>query len=259
MDWELSSSIVHPGLRVRVVGRSAEELLPLLAPYSVEVLEESSLAQPELVISSGGDGSLLGAERLYPGIPKLPIRDRFHDPRCPLHGEKAILEHFFSGEMAVSRLAKIQCDDHRGHRQVGLNDIVTAREVNLGAIRYRIVVDGQVIRPQVISDSLVVSTPFGSTGYFQSITRGSFRQGIGLAFNNPLEGEDFLIVDEHSTIDVEMLRGPASVMADNDPVLWEIADGQRLSFQLAPQPALVFGLAAFRCRQCYELRRDGLC
>ncbi|MFA6724146.1 MAG: hypothetical protein WCS95_05695, partial [Lentisphaeria bacterium] len=57
-------------LRVLLYGRNLEDLRPLLQGFPLDIVQED----PELVITHGGDGSLLGAERLYPGIPKCPIR-----------------------------------------------------------------------------------------------------------------------------------------------------------------------------------------
>ena len=53
----------QPLLKVRLVGRNCADLRPLLKRYPLELLPEASRETPQLVISSGGDGSLLGAER----------------------------------------------------------------------------------------------------------------------------------------------------------------------------------------------------
>lgn len=257
MDPE-SQFLQRAGVRVRVVGRNCQELLPLLTKYPVEILSEDSAAVPELVISSGGDGALLGAERDYPGIPKCPIRDRSHNPKCPQHSEEQLLDALFSGQLPGRHLARICATTRTGEQLVGLNDIVTTRMVQQCAVRYRISVNGELLRPQIVADSLVACTAFGSTGYFMSITRGSFQQGIGLAFNNPQDGESFIILPEDAVIEVEMLRGPAAVMADNNPCLLQLADGERVTLALTPERTLVFGLEALRCPACYQLRRNGV-
>ena len=51
--------------RVKIVGRNLDDLRPLLKMFPVKLVE----TEPDLVISYGGDGSLLGAERDFPGVP----------------------------------------------------------------------------------------------------------------------------------------------------------------------------------------------
>ena len=58
-------------IRVAVVGRNLDDLLPMLKMFPCKIVEEA----PDLVISHGGDGALLGAERQFPGVPKCPLRD----------------------------------------------------------------------------------------------------------------------------------------------------------------------------------------
>ncbi len=226
--------------------------------FPVEILPEDSEQRPELVISSGGDGALLGAERDFPGIPKCPIRDRSHNPKCQEHDELRLLQELFAGALQPQHLAKIVAETSGGETLVGINDIVVSRMVQLGAIRFRIRESGRVIRAQSISDSLVACTPFGSTGYFKSITRGQFWQGLGLAFNNDMDGDSFVILPETAKIEVQLLRGPASVMADNNPRLLNLQDGDWINLSIAGSRTPVFGLEAFRCQECYLLRRNGI-
>ena len=253
-----SSSFLQDGLAVKVVGRYAAELLPLLQKYPVRILLPEDSSAPELVIAYGGDGTLLGAERDFPGVPKLPLRDKSHNPRCERHSEEQCLEAFFGGAYACETLGKLCIRSEDGQEQLALNDIVLSRQFHpLGAIRCRIEKDGILLRPQVIADCLVFSTPSGSTGYFQSVTRGTFAEGLGLAYGNPMEGEAFQIFPANSRLEIKILRGPAFVQADNSPEVFKVLDGKRLTVQAAPQPARVFGMEAFRCRECYLLRRNG--
>lgn len=253
-----SSSFFHDGLTVKIVGRYAAELLPLLRKYPVRILPLEESAMPELVISYGGDGTLLGAERDFPGIPKLPLRDKSHNPRCERHSEIQCLEAFFSGALGCETLGKLCVCSEEGQQLVALNDIVFMRQFHpLGAIRCRIWKDGILLRPQVIVDCLIFSTPSGSTGYFQSVTRGNFTEGLGLAYANPTEGDAFQILPVNSKLEIEILRGPAFVQADNSPEVFKVKDGGRLTVQAASQSAHVFGMEAFRCRECYLLRRNG--
>ncbi|MFA6928899.1 MAG: hypothetical protein WCT05_01125 [Lentisphaeria bacterium] len=241
-------------LRVLVYGRNLEDLLPLLKKFPLILVQE----QPDLVISHGGDGSLLGAERLYPGIPKFPLRDRKQNPKCPLHSELDTLTRLFSGNLEPSFLEKMVAVSDTGQTLQGLNDLVLSRELVSSAIRYRIWVDDTLFRPQVVSDSLVIATPFGSTGYFQSITHGNFKAGIGLAFNNTMDGPDFTVLPPTAKIKVQILRGPALLAADNNPELLPLQHEDCIHMHRSEPETLVYGVDVFRCQDCYQLRRNGI-
>jgi len=241
-------------LRVLVYGRNLDDLLPLLKQFPVKLVQN----KPDLVLSHGGDGSLLGAERLYPGIPKCPIRDRKQNPKCPLHSELDTLKSLFSGKLDQSCLEKVQA--HIGDALLldGLNDLVLSRELVSSAIRYRIWVDDKLLRSQVVSDSLVIATPFGSTGYFQSITHGNFRTGVGLAFNNAMDGSNFTVLPSTAKIKVQILRGPALLVADNNPEMILLKEGDSIQVGLSKPATVVYGIEVFRCPECYQLRRNGI-
>jgi NAD kinase len=241
-------------IRVALLGRNLADLLPLLEQFPVQLVEDS----PELVISHGGDGALLGAERSYPGVPKFPIRDRRQNPKCPQHDEKTVLSKLFAGELQRSELCKLVARTESGAELCGINDVVLSRELATSAIRYRLWLDGQLYRGQIVADSLVVATPFGSTGYFQSITHGNIRTGIGLAFNNSLDLLGHTVVPEHTALTVQLLRGPAVLVADNDRQQIPIQADDRLHIHVLAQKTPVYGIEVFRCYDCYHLRRDGV-
>lgn len=241
-------------LRVLPVGRNLDDLLPLLAEFPCTIVDNS----PDVIISHGGDGTLLGAERSYPGVPKFPLRDRKNNPKCPRHSEKQMLTDFFAGRLVAGHLVKLRAETAGREPLQGINDIVISRDMDTSAIRFRVMADGQILQPRVISDSVIISTPFGSTGYFLSITRGSFRTGIGLAYNNPMDGESFNIVPHDCRLEIELLRGPALLGADNNPNFQRLENGECVVISAEDASTPVYGLEAFRCHDCYLLRRNGI-
>jgi NAD+ kinase len=242
-------------LRVLPLGRNLEDLLPILAKFPVQLVAD----KPDLIIAHGGDGTLLGAERDYPLVPKCALRDRRRNPKCPLHDEEAILRKLFAGELDRHSLLILRAETQTGETLTGINDLVLSRINNpCSAIRYRVWQDGKLLLPQTVSDSLIISTPFGSTGYFQSVTRGVFRCGLGLACNNAMDGIGFAIVPETATLTIRLLRGPAVLAADNNPQLLPLGDDCEIRVTVAPDSTPVYGLEAFRCHDCYLLRRNGI-
>lgn len=241
-------------IRAAICGRHLDELRRRLRGFPIEIVEKD----PELVISYGGDGSLLGAERDWPGVPKCPIRDVRRNPKCPRHGEDQVLAMLVAGQLEVSRLMRLEAAAPDGTRLHAINDIVVTKENTASAVRVRIWLNGELFQPQNVGDGLLVATPFGSTGYYQSITRGCFRTGIGLAFNNPRDWLGHIVVPETTAIAVEILRGPAQLLADNDPCRVCLKDGDRLLIRRLREKTLAYGIDVFRCPECYHLRRNGV-
>ena len=241
-------------IRVAVEGRNLDDLLPMLKMFPCKIVEEA----PDLVISHGGDGALLGAERKFPGVPKCPLRDHRQNPKCPRHSEISTLQKLFAGQLKPVMLSKLVAKKASGESISGINEILLERTRETSAIRYRILVDGELFKPQVVADSLVIATPFGSTGYFQSISRGNFTTGLGLAFNNAMDLMGFAVIGEDSQITVELLRGPAVMGADNDPTLIPLQSGDTFTVHAEHNTTTLYGLDVFRCMDCYDLRKNGI-
>ena len=241
-------------IRVAVEGRNLDDLLPMLKMFPCKIVEEA----PDLVISHGGDGALLGAERKFPGVPKCPLRDHRQNPKCPRHSEISTLQKLFAGQLKPVMLSKLVAKKANGESISGINEILLERTRETSAIRYRILVDGELFKPQVVADSLVIATPFGSTGYFQSISRGNFTTGLGLAFNNAMDLMGFAVIGEDSQITVELLRGPAVMGADNDPTLIPLQSGDTFTVHAEHNTTTLYGLDVFRCMDCYDLRKNGI-
>ena len=249
----MDSLFAKDKIRVTIVGRNLDELEPMLKMFPCVLVDDN----PDLVISYGGDGSLLGAERSFPGVPKCPVRDRKENPKCPRHSELSTLTRLFAGELPKIELIKLEAVTEDGESIKGINEILLDRTRDTVAIRYRIWIDGELFRPQVVADSLLVATPFGSTGYFQSITHGNFQSGLGLAFNNSMDLLSYSIIKEDSKVTVQILRGPAVVGADNDPRKIELDTDKTLTIQAVPEKTVLYGLDVFRCPDCYDLRKHG--
>jgi NAD+ kinase len=241
-------------IRAALCGRHLDDLRKRLKDFPVQVVEE----QPDLVICYGGDGALLGAERVWPGLPKCPIRDIRRNPKCSKHGEERVLEMLVRGQLRQSRLMKLTGTTPDGSCLQAINDLVVSKENATSAVRTRIWLNDELFQAQNIGDGLLVATPFGSTGYYQSITGGCFRVGLGLALNNPMTWQGHIVVPEDTVIAVEVLRGPALLLADNDPVRVALRDGDRLTVKRSAETTLAYGMDIFRCRDCYRLREDGV-
>ena len=239
-------------MKLAVIGQNSRMLAKLLEQRGVELCAP---AEAELLIPYGGDGTMLGAEREYPGIRKFPIRDEETAPLCPKHKVDRLLEELFAGRLAVSRLRRLEAVFGKD-RICGMNDIFIHNKNNASALRYKIWIDGELYSHEIVGDGVGVATLHGSTAYFRSITHCVFRTGIGLAFSNSTELVNHLILPESSEIRVKINRGPGEVVADNytHPVLMQVGD--ECVIRLSPEAAEFLGMDVFMCPECRHLRHE---
>lgn len=238
-------------LKVGICGRNLPDLRRLLTDLPFRIVTR----HPDLIISYGGDGALLGAERAFPGVPKLPLRDRRAAPKCPAHGERRVLDALLAGTLSETRLFKLAACA-RDTEFLAMNDVVIHNKVITSGVRYRVHVDGELYANCVVGDGLVAATPFGSTGYYRSITHSHFRTGIGLAFNNSTEPTHHVVLDDRSEIRVQVLRGPAVLLVDNAPERVPLARGESILIRRSAATAVVLGIDVFRCPACLRRRQE---
>ncbi|CAN5261721.1 hypothetical protein BH09SUM1_BH09SUM1_27630 [soil metagenome] len=203
----------------------------------------------DLVIVYGGDGSLLGADRDFPDLPKLVIRRANEYIKCPEHQDAAVFARILAGEQTRQFLPRLAAQVGPHHFRA-INDIVLHNAKVTAGVRYSVKIDNEIYADEIVGDGLVVSTPFGSSAYYRSITKSVFRVGIGLAFNNSTESVNHLILRDSSLIEVLVTRGPALVAGDNmmDPVAVDRGDLIRISS--SGESAEIWELETLLCMNC---------
>lgn len=235
---------------IKLLGKNLCDITPLLAKYDLSIAESSDF---DAVITHGGDGALLGAERDYPGIPKFPIRDAATAPTCPEHSLESRLSDFSKGTLPLVTMPKVQATVN-GKTLTALNDVFLHNADFASALRYRVKIDGQLYAHEVAGDGVCLATPHGSSAYYRSITHSLFRTGIGLAFSNSTEEVDHLVLNENSVIEVTITRGPGVLLADNSPLRITVNEGDTVVFSSSKETAQVYDLAGFMCPKCRLLR-----
>ena len=210
-------------MRFFIIGKNKS----VIVQYRKQI-KQSGLAytdrNPDIVIALGGDGTLLYAERLFPGIPKLPIRNRSICHSCDWNSLSAVLGVIRAGRYRIVRHRKLEAVARTAEgafSKTCLNDFVIRNIHQTEAIRFTVRTGKKSLK--CIGDGIVVSTPFGSSGYFYSIARRTFANGMGIAFNNLTRPVQHRVAKNQITF--SLTRNRALLSADNDPDMIELDAG----------------------------------
>ena len=238
-------------MKIRLVGKNLEDIRPLLA--LADFAEAGEGETPELVVTHGGDGALLGAARDYPQLPILPVRDARTAPLCPRHECRIQLEAFRAGRTRLLPLPMIS-GAVRDVTLHALNDVFLHNMDRSSALRYRVRINGELYANEVVGDGVGLSSVHGSTAYYRSITHSIFRVGLGLAFSNSTEEVNHLVLNSTSRVEIEVVRGPGVLIADNSPEQIVLNEGEKVLLFESELQARIYGLANFMCPKCRLLR-----
>ena len=241
-----ASGTDKPQLRVALFGNEADVLRPHLARFSNLELVET---EPDVVVSFGGDGTLLAAELRWPGRPKVPILNSRLGHRCIPHPAGSVIAALAHGRLVRNEYTKLECLIN--HPEPGsvepdftlscLNEInVDMGRIN-SAVRFRLWLDEEPFDngTEIIGDGFIVCTPFGSTAYFHAVTRGLFQRGMGIAFKSASHQTTHLVVPDDVTARFVITRGPALLAFDSSMEYVSLVDNDELVVRRHPQGAVI--------------------
>ena len=192
-----------------------KELIPQIKKAIIGYSFIYDQKNPDLILTVGGDGTLLYAERLYPEIPKLPIKYKSLCHKCAAFDIHHVLQSLKAGNYKETKIQKLEVS-HKGKTLQALNDVIIRNKHQWAALRFSLEVDGKP-RGEFIGDGIVASTSFGSTGYFQSITGENNKNGFAIALNNihSLKKQPFLLFKKQAELTIQ--REEAIISTDNNP------------------------------------------
>ena len=215
--------------RVKVVFRlDPSKVKSVLAAEGFEVVDEN----PDFVVCYGGDGTVLFGERNFPQVPKLILKT-----------SRKCRPYDYDVNKFTEYLAKIKTGNYQIHSEmklettikdellIGLNEIQVHLKSPIYAVRFSLAVDNKKC-DNLIGDGVIVSTPFGSTGYYKATGGKKFEKGIGISFNNLHNiKKDSFVVSENSAIKLTINREHAWLLADNNEKFIELAAGDSVEIK----------------------------
>lgn len=241
-------------MKVALFGKNSDSIRHLIPEFGLELVED----KPEVIISYGGDGTLLSAERKYPGIPKLPIRDSKVCKKCSLHTTEHLLQELAGEKIKLEIFPKLEAK-FAGVDILALNDLVIRNSTPMHALRFRVYINGKLIKPElIIGDGIVFTTVFGSSGYYKSITRKTIDQDFAMAFNNTTEEIEPVGFSKRDETKIEIVRGPGTLSSDNNPKLFTLKEGDEVKISPSNHNAQIYVERTLRCSDCVILRHKRL-
>ena len=227
-----------------------------------EILEKISRyesAHKNIAIAYGGDGTVLDVIRQTSNKKAvIPVRNY---GLCNKH------EHYLESILgsALDRCLKSTlcpfieysfCNGASKNR--GIAEVVVKNVDPTCALRFNLHIDGKAYMKNVVADGIIMSTAYGSTGYFKSVARCIFNvDAIGIAFIAPTQGINNIVLDSTSKIKVEFIRSAdVIVTADKSKDKLIVKANDFIEVERIPEQAMLLGLDEFHCQQCRALRHS---
>ena len=220
----------------------------------------------DIITVFGGDGALVSKWRELEG-PKgkhkmlFPVRNY---GMCPEHED--IYKKFLAGtEDAQSlKMSLMPLIEARYPGKDVQSSVKALAEVTLvsadptQAIRFNVKINGHLAAENVIANGVIIATKFGSTGYFKSVARTIFVDGLGVGYICPSYSVPNIVARMDSRIEVELIRrAPIILTADKlKKDLGEVEKGFKLEVCSACENVPVLGYEHFMCPVCRKGRNS---
>ena len=99
-------------------------------------------SNPDVVISYGGDGTLLFSEREFPGAPKALIRNSQICNKCAKRSKDDVLQLLLAKKFTITEEMKLEARVKK-NKIIALNDILLIHEHYNKALRFKIYLDNK--------------------------------------------------------------------------------------------------------------------
>lgn len=226
-------------MKFAVMSKSGDikRIAEVLAMFDIDIDNN----KPDFVISHGGDGTILKSERKYPGVPKITVRASEGGFKCNYTENELedVIIKIENGTYEIKEETKLETT-FKGKKYLSLNEVQIHNSSPIKAIRFSIYMDSLPLFENIIGDGAVITTPFGSSGYFSSIGGEKFNKGIGIGLNNPFNVKLKPIIIDGSfdpRINIKILRDDGLLLFDNDKNIIDIEGGDEVNIEISKTTA----------------------
>lgn len=218
-------------------------------------------------LAYGGDGTIVSLWRdLQEGCALLPLRnyglcEKHLEFYKSLFASKTFKENMLK-KFHFSTL-KATCDAlphvDASHSCNALAEFTLANDDPTSALRFNILVNGNPIVQNVIANGVIFATKLGSTGYFKSVARTIFVDGIGIGFICPTYSMPNIVVRRNDSIRFELARkSKMSFTADKICEKVDVDAGWAMNVVDAHEDVTLLGYDHFMCPDCRKNRNSAL-
>jgi NAD+ kinase len=209
-----------------------------------DVAEHGAAADCDLIVSIGGDGTMLAAIRaaFAAGRPALGLACGSLGVLTGIEAEglHQALERFARGEWRPRRLPALAITPHGGEALLAINDIAIVR-AGIGQVRVTSRVDG-VLFTRLAGDGCIVSTPLGSSAYSLAAGSALLTPETEAYLMTPLASHGGsrcpLVISAGSELALEVTAGIGGVRLEVDGQIVD-AEPRALTIRLQPEVATV--------------------
>ena len=154
------------------VQQAARHLRSEAPKFGVEILDSSEATQPDLIVSLGGDGTMLSAAEIAHelDVPLLGVNFGQMGFLAETSGDSLtdMLRQVAAGDYTLDQRMTLQVNvvrpDGSVHEDWALNDAVVLHSDEAHPDDFAFAVDGQVVSTYA-ADGIILATPTGSTAY----------------------------------------------------------------------------------------------
>ena len=238
--------------------------LSSLSQAKMQSLFQQKIAEYEktaknIAIAYGGDGTILDVIRQTKGDKAIiPIRNY---GLCKKHIDYllSILDGTSDKKLKLTLCPFLEyhfCNGTSKNR--GIAEVVVKNVDPTCALRFNLYVGEKTYMKNVVADGIILSTAYGSTGYFKSVARCIFNMdAIGIAFIAPTQGINNVVLDSTNRIRVEFIRSADVVVtADKAKDKISVKANDIVEVERVPEQVSIFGLDEFHCQECRTLRHS---
>lgn len=238
-----------------------------------EALDKFAAQSKDIAILYGGDGTLVGEWRKFRtrkgGKPILPVRNyglcqkhqdfymKFFTTKDEDSGKE---EEDISVKQFLFPVLRGEFKDKGLDNYLdALSELTIVNADQTAALRFNIKVNGKPIVENVIANGVILATKLGSTGYFKSVARTIFTQGIGVGFICPTYSVPNIVAAPADKVRFELAR-KATLVVTADKLKQEVEAevGWTLEAVDACDNVSVLGYDHFMCPECRKNRNSTL-